>query len=482
MHRFLFTSFLLFPLLLQAQNMLWSTPQKITSRTYYTNIVGQNQSGLYYFQTSKNDRNRNILITALRHDMKLKARDEFLSSSRESLEKIVLFDNWISIIYSVRDKKADKVSLYAKMLDPDLKVIGEDKLLHTRNTNDVRTDFFDVITSRDRKEAVILIASSNDSLHNHLQMLLLDNNCNIKKKTRLNIDLDEDFELKRELLVDGVFFAMISFNRKEGLFKRQKLKILLEKRLDSTNKQVMHPLHGEQFLTNKGTLHYDNSTQSLNFTSFYYPEDTTQPEGFYQYHISTLKDSAHERKLAFSPLYMNEVFGRSRSAKDLKSLYFMRSVKRSDGGDIFICERKEIDEQQLDDVSIYGVQSSYTRYYYYFYEISVLSVNPDGTVDWHKIIKKEQISLNDEGYYSSFGVQVLNNRLYFVYNDLSRKTSNIMLYEVKPSGQSEGDIFIKGNDLDGYAIPKESIQVSSRELLIPVIKLREGFTILKLQY
>lgn len=462
--------------------MLWSTPQKITSRTYYTNIVGQNQSGLYYFQTSKNERNRNILITALRHDMKLKARDEFLNSSRESLEKIVLFDNWLAMIYSVRDKKADKVSLFAKMLDPELNIIGEDKLLYTRNTNDVRTDFFDVITSRDRKEAMIMIAASDDSMHNNLELLLLDNNCNIKKKDRLNIDLEEDFEMKRELLVDGVFFAMISYSRKDGFFKRQKLKLLLEKRFDSTEKQVLHPLYGDDFITNKGTLHFDNNTRSLNFTSFYSTEDTTLPEGFYQYHISTQVDSAYERKLAFSPLYMNEVFGRARSAKDIKTLYFMKSVKRSDGGDIFICERKEIDEQQLDDVSIYGVQSSYTRYYYYFYEISVLSVNPDGSVDWHKIIKKEQISLNDEGYYSSFGVQILDNRLCFVYNDLSRKTSNIMLYEVKPSGQSEGDIFIKGSDLDGYAIPKESIQVSSRELLIPVIKLREGFTILKLQY
>lgn len=421
------------------------------------------------------------MITALRHDMKLKGRNEFLNSSKESLEKIVLFDNWLAMLYSVRDKKADKISLYAKMLDPDLKPIGEDKLIFTKNTNDLRTDFFDVITSRDRKEVMVMIASSNDSMHNNLQLILLDNNCNIKKKDKLQIDLDEDFELKREMLIDGTFFAMLSYSRKDGLFKKQKLKILVEKSLDS-NKLVLHELYGDNFLTNKGTLSYDNSSRSLNFTSFYYADDTTKPEGFYQYHVSTVKDSANERKLVFNPMFMNEVFGRARSTSDLKTLYFMKAVKRSDGGDIFICERKEIDEQQLDDVSIYGVQSSYVRYYYYFYEISVLSVNPDGSIDWHKIIKKEQISLNDEGYYSSFGVQVLDKKLCLIYNDLSRKSSNIMLYQVKPTGQSDGDIFIKGGDLDGYAIPKESIQVSSNELLVPVIKLREGFTILKLQY
>jgi len=481
MHRLLLMALALIPLSGYAQKMLWSTPQKITGRTYYTNIVGQNKAGLYYFQTSKTERNRHILVTALRHDMKLRGRDEFLSSSKQYMEKIVLFDNWMAMLYSVKDKKNDEIRLFAKMLDPDLKPIGEDKLLYTKKTSDQRTDFFDVITSRDRNKVIVTVASSSDSLHNHLELLVLDRNCNIKAKRKLNIDFDEDFELKRETLIDNKFFAMLSYTKKEGLFKKQKLRILVEMSLD-TNRTVLHRLYGSDFVTNKGTLNYDNNAGSLNFTSFYFDDDTTRPVGFYQYHIFTEKDSASARKLVFSPIFMNEVFGRARSASDLKTLYFMKTVKRSDGGDIFICERKEIDEQQLDDVSIYGVQSAYVRYYYYFYEISVLSINPDGTLDWHKIIKKEQISLNDEGYYSSFGCQVVNNRLYFIYNDLSRKSSNIMLYEVKPSGQSEGDIFVKGNELDGYAIPKESIQVSSTELLVPVIKLREGFTILKLQY
>ena len=161
---------------------------------------------------------------------------------------------------------------------------------------------------------------------------------------------------------------------------------------------------------------------------------------------------------------------------------YLRQIIRQNGRDpprrgVF---QRIDDEQQLDDVSIYGVQQTYTRYYFYFYEISILSVNPDGNLDWHKVIKKEQISLNDDGYYSSFGCEVTNKRMYFVYNDLSRKTSNVMLYEVNPHGQGEGDIFIKGSELDGYAIPKESVQVSSNEILVPVIKLREGFSLLKI--
>ena len=118
--RIIIALLILFPNIVLAQNLLWSTPQKITNRTYYTNILGQNKAGIFYFQTAKNDRNRNVLITSLKHDMKLKNREEFLSSKDQSMEKLLLFNDWISLIYSVRDKKAGTVKLFVKLLDENL--------------------------------------------------------------------------------------------------------------------------------------------------------------------------------------------------------------------------------------------------------------------------------------------------------------------------------------------------------------------------
>ncbi|MBI1185396.1 hypothetical protein GC194_14085 [bacterium] len=464
----------------QGQEMIWSTPQKITNHTFYTNILGENHSGIYYFQTSKNERDRHILITALRQDMKLRTRKEFLQNKSESMEKLVLFDNWIALIYSVRERNSGEVLLKAKMLDPDLNQISEDKLILTKKTDDHRTDFFKVYPARDRKSLLITVAKTSDSMYNNLEMLVLDNNCKVLKKDLLTIDFEQDFELARHRFVNNEYFCVLSYTQKDGLLKREKFKILLEKDL-TTGKTYLHKLYGDNFITNHGLFSFDNKTKSFNFTSFYYEEDTTKPIGFFQYQIFTQQDSAKQRQLAFHPVFMNEIFGRARNNNDMKTLYLMKTVKRTDGGDIFICERREIDEQQLDDVSMYGVQQTYVRYYYYYYEISVLSINPDGSLDWHKVIKKEQISLNDEGYYSSFGCQVTDDRLYFIYNDLSRKSSNVLIYEVNPDGQGEGDIFIRGSELDGYAIPKESIQISSSEFLVPLIKLREGFTLLKIR-
>lgn len=460
------------------QRNLWSTPQKITNRTYYTNIVGQNFKGIFYYQTSKNEKTRNVLITSLKKDMKLKARESFIENSKQRLEGMVLFNNLLAVIYSIRDKKNKTVQLFAKTLDADLNEVLEDKLLLTQPLEDFRADIFRVIPSRDQSGFLLTLAKNSDAIHNDLFLMEYDENCILRRKTQLTIDLDSDFKLRRHYYVDGSYFSVLTYFHREGPLKRQKRKMIVEKKLDSSD-AVLHALYGDGFVTNTGMFNYDNASKALCFNAFYAAEDTTEPEGFYQYQVFTQIDSATQRKLAFHPAYLNELMGNMRGRSKMKNLHLMKAVKRSDGGDIFICEKKEIDEQHGEDISVYGSQYTYSRYYYYFYEISVLSINPDGTLDWHKMVKKEQISMNDEGYYSSFGCQVLNNKLIFIYNDMSRKSSNVLLYEINPNGQGESEIFLRASDLDGHAIPKEAVQVSSKELLVPVIKLREGFTILK---
>lgn len=472
--------FHLFPVVALGQEILWSTPQKITNSTYYTNILGQNPDGVFYFQTSKNERDRHILVTALRHDMKLRVRKEFLNGKDEYLEKIVLLNSKLTMLYTIRNRKDGISQLFAKSLDMDLNEMVDDKPILTTTGDAARLDLLSVYPGRERNSMLLVLAANNDSLHNNLTLIVLDENGQETHRHKLSIGLDLPFTLSRQVFVDNRFIAVLNFERKDGLLKKEPVKILVEKDLN-TGQMRLHELWGPDFNTTYGLMNYDNQTNALQFTAFYYAQDSTYPQGFYQYQVYTEKDSAKQRLLAFNPLFMNELFGKARSTNDLRSLYLMKAIKRSDGGDILICERKEIDEQHLDDISVYGVQHTYTRYYYYYYEISILSLSPDNSLEWHKMIKKEQISLNDDGYYSSFGCQVTRDRLYFVYNDLTRKSSNVMLYEVNPYGQGEGNIFLKSAELDGYAIPKESIQVSDNEFLLPVVKLREGFSLVKIR-
>lgn len=465
----------------QAQSSEWSTPQKITNKTYYTDILGQNYAGIYYYQTSKTDRKRNILVTALRHDMRTKARDEFLTNSRQELVQLMLLNGALVMLYEERDRRENTVDLFVKILGPDLDERIQDKRISRIRTADIRSTYFEAYPSRDREKILLLKRRNPDEPNNNLSLYMLDNKGSFIDSSELIIEskLFENYELSRELFIDDHFFSILTYTEKEGLFKREDKKMLVSLDVRS-NKMQLIPLYTDSVKTRIGNIEYDNKRESLLFNSLYYTKDSLKPEGFYQMEFSTKTNSLENKLIEFPQIYRDEMYGRGSKPSKRGNIYLMKTVRRSDGGNIFITERKEVDEQQMEDISVYGVQHSYVRYYYYFYEISILSLNPDGSVDWHKVIKKEQVSLNDDGYYSSFGCLVTSKRMLFVYNDLTRKYSNVMLYSVKPNGSGGGDLFIKGKDFDGYAIPKESYQISSNEILIPVVKVREGFTLLKL--
>jgi predicted PurR-regulated permease PerM len=99
--------------------------------------------------------------------------------------------------------------------------------------------------------------------------------------------------------------------------------------------------------------------------------------------------------------------------------------------------------------------------------VLVLSVGANGEADWHSTIHKDQISVNDNGLYSSYLLSVLPDRLVYIYNDLSRKDWNLTMTQINSKGEVKNDILVRGAEIDGHLIPQYGDQVAYNELLIP---------------
>lgn len=461
-----------------AQKMLWSTPQKITNRNYYTQILGQNSSGIYYYQTSKSNQSQNIQLIALDANMKSKARKEFLTASKERLQRMVLLDNSLIIFYTIHDRKMGVISLWAKHLSPDLNEIVEDKKVSSVASTDFKSDAFRILASRRRDEILVAASANNDSTAANINVKVYNYALKNIRSSQLN---QPNSLLRRSEFINGVWFSVKTNVKKAGLFKKRIERILIKHNTRTSETQEI-PLFGEGWNSLTGLFTYSPRDSTYVFSSYFYEEDSTQPAGFLQLNVSTTKDTLSKAKTPYPTKMLEDLFGKGARKKQTNQLRLVKAIKRSDGGTVFISEKTEVDEQIIQDVSLYGIQQNYTRLYYYFYDISIASIDPNGELDWHQKVKKEQISLNDDGYYSSFGCEVSKNRLYFIFNDLSRKSGNLMIYAMKPDGTNKGEILINGKEFDGYAIPKESMQLSSSSLLVPMIKPREGFTLLKLEF
>ena len=110
-----------------------------------------------------------------------------------------------------------------------------------------------------------------------------------------------------------------------------------------------------------------------------------------------------------------------------------------------------------------------------------MSYDKEYYTEWQHKITKNQITINDGGYFSSAAPFVSEKYIQLLYNDQFRNSGEVVQYTVYNNGKTTRQKLIK-TELDYLAvIPDGAIQVSSNKIIIPTYKNRK-FSILKLTY
>ena len=185
-----------------------------------------------------------------------------------------------------------------------------------------------------------------------------------------------------------------------------------------------------------------------------------------------------------------------KKGKELSDFYFDHFIVRPDGSAVFIAEQyyMQIIYTYNDPFGYgygafgYGSPYYYSRnnynYQYYYNELIVVSVNPQGEIEWTKKIPKRQLSTNDGGYYSSYALAHNDKNIYVLFNDNPRNTpeyraKNYELYSMtKPSkstalflsidnsGKIEYQPLFSQKDMNLILRPKMHYQPTANQLII----------------
>ncbi len=159
-------------------------------------------------------------------------------------------------------------------------------------------------------------------------------------------------------------------------------------------------------------------------------------------------------------------------------------ILREDGGAVLIGEQYYTYTYSY--TSTDGNGNSRTVYVtvYVYNDILVVNTNPDGTISWINKIPKRQSTSNDGGYYSSYALAVVKDRLYFVFNDnimnldankdpnndkihrFSLKEGVCVLAEMKMDGSFEKEALFNLKDEKFITRPKVCEQTSDNEMII----------------
>ncbi len=169
--------------------------------------------------------------------------------------------------------------------------------------------------------------------------------------------------------------------------------------------------------------------------------------------------------------------------RELYNFEFREFLRRKDGGAVAVAEQYYV----VTSTTRMANGATSTTYYYHYNDIIVININPDGTIAWTSHIPKFQTSANDGGFYSSYLLLVEEQALNFIFNDnrknLQRmaddkdlkglgnvKKSVAIISTVDANGNVTREELFNNRDLSAILVPKKSVQISDREVILFGIK------------
>jgi hypothetical protein len=168
-------------------------------------------------------------------------------------------------------------------------------------------------------------------------------------------------------------------------------------------------------------------------------------------------------------------------------------ILRSDGGAVLVAEQYFVTEQFnrfnrnpmfWGDPFMWNdpmMMNNQTDFIFHYNDIIVVNIRPDGSMEWATRIPKYQRTMNDGGYFSSYAMAVVRDRLYFVFNDNSRNFENdgssqlfnfnprravIAVAELRRDGELSMFPLFGNQQASIIARPKMCRQVGSRRMMI----------------
>lgn len=172
-----------------------------------------------------------------------------------------------------------------------------------------------------------------------------------------------------------------------------------------------------------------------------------------------------------------EASGNTGRAPELYRFSLDELVLRSDGGAVLVAEQFFVFERAYR----YWDGTLRFDYFYNYNDIIVVNIQPDGAIEWATRIPKRQETVNDGGYYSSYAMAIVRDRLYFIFNDNSRNFNNdgdtrlynfngrnsiVALAELRKDGQLSMYPLFSNRDADVLTRPKICKQTGSRRMLV----------------
>ena len=473
-----FVSLLLYSSVLTAQQTDWSEPQKVKDKIIYSEVIGANNGNYYIIRYNKKSKQQ-FIIEKYDKTLRLAKKLEFEVAKNISVEKILLLHGKIFIFSVTYNSELKKTQLFVNVFNDNFTAIIKDQTLIASDFKySNRKNFY---ISKDMINNRILIVYPENTKNNSILYKLSILNTDLQKlySNSFVIDTEKNYQIDQYQLIDSTIAIVYKTYKGNSDDPTNERFYLIDFDL-MRNKQTQYKFADDTIFFNNLLIKYDIPNRTLICSGYFSYLGSENNAGIAYLKLFKNTDSAIYRSIRFPDELKNSILGKNNKKEKINSYYPKGIIVRDDGGFLFIGEyykvQKEVYTNYSSTSNMYDV-----KYYYNYGNAMLLSIDPNGKIDWQKVIRKDQVSMSDDGAFSSLSVATTDIKVALLYNDISRTRTNLIFNAVEPNNTINNYIIVNGNSFNGSLIPKLSKQVGANEIIVPGFENKKGFLFLRIK-
>ncbi len=477
-----------------AQVIKFSEEIKENRNAKFMRILGADENGNVYVLRS------NISLETDRDRVGFKSRVYFLQYLNQDLKLIwelelaapyengriadVQINNGRVVVVSfLNDRKSKSYTFFIQALSDKGGWIGSPVEIDKFIANDLdEDDKPGVINSQDELSMAFSYRKiSIDKKIQIYQVVVMDTSFSIRYKKQIEIQGSTSMYIPVSFLLSNQssFFALGVHYTTEKRTKSQSEMYYELHGYNPVNDQFLHSLikSESKFLTDVG-FSIDNYNKRVIAAGFYSDLTTYSIAGiFYNSFSEDNLTQISSQNSAFPVSYFQKFTGERKleKNKELVNYSIDRLIVRRDGGVAILAESFNRAERSYWD---YYMQTYVYHYYYHYGNVMVLSINPSGEILWANAVSKDQNSIDDSGYSSSYLSSIVNGKILSFYNKYIGEESSVLLTTIDGIGAQKTDVLFNENERITI-IPKSAKQIDEETILMPAYK-QNKFYILKI--
>ncbi|MBK9339141.1 MAG: hypothetical protein IPM98_22445 [Lewinellaceae bacterium] len=262
----------------------------------------------------------------------------------------------------------------------------------------------------------------------------------------------------------GDFFMVTELNNRRNRLDAHEYQILHLQAVADRAVRVPMP----EFMTNDARFVYDNLNRSLVGAGFYADKNRERSNGVFYVRVPQTGQPTL-RYETFSDKVISILRGKDveEDNKGVNYANVQQIILRQDGGALLVAERYH--EIQRGTSAARGFWRDGMRLVmdYYYDDLLLVAIGPDGTPHWTTILHKKQYSQDDDATFSSFFLMRSPDRLHLLFNDEIKYENTCSEYIVNAVGDFDRNSLTNTFGQNLRLRFRDALQLNANECLVP---------------